>query len=143
MSDEKMKIELKGTGDDLTFIAKGNSGHWLVMDSAKQLQGNDGASRPMELILQGLAGCTGMDVLSILHKKRIVLTNLEIEIEAERALEHPKVFTKIDILYKFWGNNLTESAVQRAIELSETKYCSVSAMLRSTAIITSSFLINP
>ncbi|HDR04968.1 MAG TPA: OsmC family peroxiredoxin [Candidatus Marinimicrobia bacterium] len=138
-----MKIELKGTGDDLTFIAKGNSGHWLVMDSAKQLQGNDGASRPMELILQGLAGCTGMDVLSILHKKRIVLTNLEIEIEAERALEHPKVFTKIDILYKFWGNNLTESAVQRAIELSETKYCSVSAMLRSTAIITSSFLINP
>lgn len=143
MSDEKMKIELKGTGDDLTFIAKGNSGHWLVMDSAKQLQGNDGASRPMELILQGLAGCTGMDVLSILHKKRIVLTNLEIEIEAERAIEHPKVFTKIDILYKFWGNNLTESAVQRAIELSETKYCSVSAMLRSTAIITSSFLINP
>jgi putative redox protein len=143
MSDGKMKIELKGTGDDLTFLAKGDSGHWLVMDTGKHLQGNDAASRPMELILQGLAGCTGMDVLSILHKKRIILTNFAMEIEAERAAEHPKVFTKIHILYKFWGNEISENAVERAIELSENKYCSVSAMLRSTTKITSSFHINP
>lgn len=143
MSDGKMKIELKGTGDDLTFLAKGDSGHWLVMDTGKHLQGNDAASRPMELILQGLAGCTGMDVLSILHKKRVVLTNFAMEIEAERAEQHPKVFTKIHILYKFWGNDIPENAVVRAIELSEKKYCGVTAMLRCTANITNSYLINP
>ncbi len=143
MSEQTMKIDLYSIGDSLTFVAKGKTGHWISMDAPTEINGHGAASRPMEVVLQALAGCTGMDVMSILGKKRIKIDLFGMEVTAERADVHPKVFTKIHLTYKFWGSDIPENAVERAIELSETKYCSVSAMLRSTAEITSSWEINP
>ncbi len=120
----------------MTLAARADSNHWLIMDAAESVGGTDAGSRPVELILMGLAGCTSMDVLSILQKKRITLDDYEVLVEAERAEEHPKVFTRIALKFVFYGNNIPEEAVKRAIELSETKYCSVSAMLSKTAAIT-------
>ena len=94
-----------------------------------------GAS-PMELLLQSLAGCTAMDVVSILQKKRQALTSFQVRVEGERADEHPKVYTKIHLKYNVNGREISEKAVTDAIELSRTKYCSVSAMLAETAEIT-------
>ena len=119
----------------MTLAARADSNHWLIMDAAESVGGTDAGSRPVELILMGLAGCTSMDVLSILQKKRITLDDYEVLVEAERAEEHPKVFTRIALKFVFYGNNIPEEAVKRAIELSETKYCSVSAMLSKTAAI--------
>jgi putative redox protein len=87
----------------------------------------------LELILMGLGGCTSMDVLSILQKKRVHLDDYEVQLEAERAQDHPKVFTVIKLRFVFYGKNIPKEAVKRAIELSETKYCSASAMLSKTA----------
>ena len=144
MADEQtMKIDLVNAGESLTFMAKGKTGHWLAMDAPESLGGHNSASRPMEVILQGLAGCTGMDVMSILKKKRVKIDHFAMTVEAERADIHPKVFTKIHLTYKFWGKDLSEKAIDRAIDLSENKYCSVSEMLRSTAKITSSYEMNP
>lgn len=138
-----MKVTLKGLGDHLTFMAKGDSGHWIALDAAESLHGHDAGTRPMELVLEALAGCTAMDVLSILHKKRMKYDQFAIDVDAERADQHPKVFTKIHLTYKFWGENLSDNSISRAIELSETKYCSVSAMLREKAEITSEYQLNP
>jgi len=143
MSEQTMKIDLYNVGESLTFVAKADSGHFITMDAPESLGGHNSASRPMEVILQALAGCTGMDVLSILKKKRVKVDHFAMTVTGERAETHPKVFTKIHLTYKFWGEDITESAAERAIELSETKYCSVSAMLKSTAEISSSFEINP
>jgi putative redox protein len=91
----------------------------------------------MELVLLSLGGCTAMDVISILQKKRQDVTSFEILMHAERAADHPKVFTNITLEYVVTGHNVEEEAVSRAVELSETKYCSVNAMLsRSVAIFT-------
>ncbi|HAE86985.1 TPA: hypothetical protein DCG86_03055 [Candidatus Marinimicrobia bacterium] len=138
-----MKVTLHGLADHLTFMAKGDSGHWVVLDADESLHGFNAGTRPMELVLEALGGCTAMDVLSILRKKRMNFDRFAMDIEAERAGEHPKVFTKIHVVYKFWGNELSERAIARAVELSETKYCSVSAMLGSTAEISSEYLLNP
>ncbi|MGC9512055.1 MAG: OsmC family protein [Fidelibacterota bacterium] len=138
-----MKVTLQGLADHLTFMAKGDSGHWITLDADESLHGFNAGTRPMELVLEALGGCTAMDVLSILRKKRMNFDRFAMDIEAERAGEHPKVFTKIHVVYKFWGNELSEKSITRAIELSETRYCSVSVMLRSTAEITSEYLLNP
>jgi putative redox protein len=95
----------------------------------------------MELILLGLAGCTGMDVISIMAKMRQPITNLQVRVSAERADSHPKVYTSIHVEYVAYGEGVEESALERAIELSETRYCSVSAMLRESVDITNSFSI--
>jgi putative redox protein len=120
----------------MTLAAKADSNHWLTMDAAESIGGMDAGSRPVELILMGLGGCTSMDVLSILQKKRITLDDYEVHVEAERAEDHPKVFTHIKIKFIFYGKDISEEAVKRAIELSETKYCSVSAMLSKSVPIT-------
>lgn len=138
-----MQVTLHGLGDNLTFLAKGDSGHWIALDGSESIGGHDAGTRPMELVLEALGGCTAMDVLSILKKKRMAYDRFVIEIEAERADEHPKVYTKIHMVYKFWGDELSEKAISRAIELSETKYCSVNAMLSKTAKITSEYRLNP
>jgi putative redox protein len=132
-------IQVKG----LTFVGKCASSHWVPMDGPEELQGSDSASRPKELILIGLGGCTGADVASILNKMREKVIRFEIEIEAKSANEHPKVFTHINILYKFWGENLNEENIEKAINLSQEKYCSVSAMLRKSCELTHKFEINP
>jgi putative redox protein len=127
----------------LAFAAKGDTNHWIVMDTEEKFGGEYGASKPMEMILMGLGGCTGMDVVSILGKMKVRLNDFKIKIRAEQAEEHPKVFTKIEIHYQFYGGNINEENVKKAIELSSNKYCSASAMLGKSAKMHSSYEINP
>jgi putative redox protein len=98
---------------------------------------------PMELLLAGLAGCTGADVVSILEKKHESLENLVIKVRGKRAEEHPRVYTEINIQYYFWGIDLNPKSVDHAIRLSHAKYCSASAMLGCCAKIEYSYEINP
>jgi len=97
--------------------------------------------RPMQLLLIGLCGCTGMDVISIMKKKRQAFSGLRVEATAERAEEHPKVYTKIHLEFVVTGKDVDAQAVERSIELSQTKYCPASAMLGEVAEITTSFRI--
>lgn len=133
------KVELK-QAYGLTMIARANSNHWVVMDGEENFNGHLAAARPMEVFLMGLAGCTGMDVISILDKMKVNYRDFRIEIEAERAEQHPKVYTKIHIKYILYGD-VPEDKFVTAIELSKTKYCSAQAMLSKAAEITSSYEI--
>ncbi len=125
------KVEVKFV-DGMTFIGKGDSNHWVVMDGAETVGGSNAGTRPMELVLVALGGCTGMDVVSILRKKRVKFDKFEIKITGERAEEHPKVYTKVDIEYTIYGKDIKEKDVEQAIELSQSKYCSVSAILKKS-----------
>ncbi len=116
----------------LQFEAHAPSGHTLIIDSP--LGANAGPS-PMGLVLVALAGCTAMDVVSILEKQRQPVTGLEVSVRAERAAEHPKVYTGYDVIYTVHGRGVDRRAVERAVALSEEKYCSVGAMLGQTAPI--------
>ena len=126
---------------DMAFTGVNDEGFLLPMDSKKAAGGHDMGFRPLQLMAIGLAGCTGMDVISILKKKRQEVTQFEVNAEVERASEHPKVFTKIVLAYKVTGKNIDPQAVERAVELSETKYCGAQAMLRQTAEITHTITI--
>ncbi len=117
----------------MTLAGMADSNHWITMDADQAVGGRDGGARPMELLLLGLGGCTSMDVLSILEKKRVHVDDYECFLEAERADEHPRVFTQIRIKFIFYGEVIPPEAVERAIALSEEKYCSASAMLRKSA----------
>lgn len=131
--------QLKG----ITLVGKTDSNVWITMDGPEEFGGSNAGVRPKELILLSLAGCTGSDVVSILQKKKSKLEDFEINITAETREEHPQVFTKIHIEYVFYGNEVKKEDVERAIELSSTKYCSVQAMLRSSVEITHSYRIEP
>jgi putative redox protein len=115
------------------FVAESQSGHALVTSFAHD---KVMAPTPMELLLIALGGCTGADVVGILEKKRQRITGYEIVVSAERRAEHPRIYTRIDVTHQIRGHNIDPNAVQHAIELSESKYCSVSAMLGATAQIT-------
>jgi putative redox protein len=119
----------------LTFVGKADSNHWVVMDAAQKVNGSDAGARPMELVLIALAGCTGMDVASILQKMRVKVDEFWMELEAEQSPEHPRVFTSIRLTYVLVGDDAPREAVDRAIELSQSTYCSVSAMLRKACDI--------
>ncbi len=119
----------------MSFDGTASSGLILPVDTSVESGGNDSGFRPMELLLVGLAGCTAMDVISILKKKRQDVTNFEVRVRGERAEDHPKVFTHILIEYVVTGRELDRTAVERAVELSETKYCSAQAMLGKVARI--------
>ncbi|MHB8580572.1 MAG: OsmC family protein [Ignavibacteriaceae bacterium] len=125
----------------ITFAGKTDSNHWVTMDGPENFGGSNAGIRPKELILLSLAGCTGSDVISILSKKRTPLDDFEINIKADVADEHPQVFTKIDLEYVFYGKNLNVKDIERAIELSQTKYCSVTAMLQKAIEMTHSYRI--
>jgi putative redox protein len=127
----------------VTFAAKADSGHWVMMDGPAQFGGSDAGSRPKELVLLALGGCTGSDVAMILQKKRVPFEDLEIRLSANVAEEHPQVYTDIHITYVVYGENINPADIERAIELSTTKYCSVSAMLRASVAITHSLEIQP
>jgi len=127
----------------VTFAAKADSGHWVMMDGPAQFGGSDAGSRPKELVLMALGGCTGSDVTTILQKKKVPFEDLEIRVSANVAEEHPQVYTDIHITYTVYGENINPLDVERAIELSTTKYCSVSAMLKASVAITHSFEIHP
>jgi putative redox protein len=123
---------------DCAFIGKSDSNHWVAIDSKKEY-GPDAAVHPMELVLIALGSCSGCDVISILQKKKVHFQGFEIHIEADRADTYPKVFTKIHLKYVFFGKNLNPVHLQRAIDLSQEKYCSVSAMLKPSVPITTSY----
>jgi putative redox protein len=111
------------------FVAESQSGHAMVTSFAHELS----APSPMELLLIALGGCTGADVVGILEKKRQRVTGYEIEVRAERRAEHPRIYTKIEVIHRVRGHSVDPKAVAHAVELSETKYCSVSAMLAASA----------
>lgn len=125
----------------ISMVGKADSNHWITMDGPENFGGSNAGTRPKELILIGLAGCTAADVISILEKKRIKLADFEIQISAESAESHPKVFTKIHLEFTITGKDIKETDVQRAIELSQTTYCSVTAMLQKSVEITHSYTI--
>jgi putative redox protein len=113
----------------MSFTGIADSGFPISLDTDESVGGNNSAGRPMELIALGLAGCTAMDVISILQKKRQEVTSFEVKVDAARANEHPKVFTSAVIRYVITGKNIDEAALARAIELSAVKYCPAQAML--------------
>jgi putative redox protein len=125
----------------ITFVAKADSNHLVPMDGPQELGGGNAGSRPKELVLMALGGCTGSDVVSILQKKRVPLKDFRINLTAQTAEEHPQVFTAIHVEYVLVGDDINTADVERAIELSTTKYCSVSAMLRPAVKITHSYKI--
>lgn len=138
MATKKAYIkQIKG----ITFAGKTDSNHWVVMDGPEEFGGSNAGIRPKELLLISLGGCTGSDVVSILQKKRVDIKDFEINITSEVADEHPQIYTKIHIEYVFYGKDLNVKDIERAIELSQTKYCSVTKMLEKSAEVTHSYLI--
>jgi putative redox protein len=139
MTKEIYVKQLKGS----TFAAKAGSKHWVMMDTKAEVGGNDGASTPKELVLMALAGCTSMDVISILKKKKSPVMGYECMVNGIERDEHPKIFTDIHVEYIFYGDGIKLEDVERAIDLSVTKYCSVSAILSASAKLTHSYKIEP
>jgi putative redox protein len=133
------KVTWKG---GLTFTGTADTGFSVALGADPSVGGDNDGFRPMELIAVGLVGCTAMDVISILRKKRQQITDFEAHVHADRALDHPRVFTTIHINYKVTGHDVDEAAVKRAIQLSEDKYCPGQAMLRKAVEITSSYEIS-
>lgn len=113
----------------MTFVGAAGSGHSIQMDAGTSVGGGNRGVRPMEMIALGLAGCAGMDVISILQKKRQQVTQFDVQINADRSADHPKVFTRAVITFIVVGKSVEEDAVLRSIELAATKYCPVHAML--------------
>ncbi len=135
-----MKVRLKQFGA-LNFEARADSGHRVVMAASPEVGGEGAGPRPMEMVLMGLGGCSGIDVALILRKSRQRVRDFEIDIEAERADAVPAVFTRIHVHYRFRGENLDPGKVARAVALSMEKYCSVTRMLERAATITHDFEI--
>ena len=135
-------IEAKVTYvDGLQFVGEAASGHAIVMDGDREVGGRNTGARPMELLLIGLGGCSGMDVVSILKKKKQEINGVEIKVKGEKAENYPKKFTDIDIEFIVRGRNVSEDAVKKAVELSMEKYCSVKATLEGSAKVTWSYKI--
>lgn len=122
----KLTVNWKG---DMTFAGESPSGFPVQMDAAADFGGTNSGLRPMEMIAFGLAGCTAMDVISILKKKRQEMTQFDVKVDAPRSHEFPKVFTKATLTYLVSGKNISEAAVLRAIELSANRYCPAQIML--------------
>ncbi len=129
-----MKARIKWV-EGVMFVGESGSGHSVVIDGPPEYGGRNLGIRPMELLLQGLGGCTAFDVMMILKKARQPVTDCVVEIEAQRADTEPKVFTKIHIHFIVTGSGVSEKHLQRAIQLSAEKYCSASIMLGQVAEI--------
>ena len=137
MGDDQTKAVVRFAQHDF-FIGTSPSGHSMVLDTDHER--NSGPT-PAELLLIALGGCTGVDVVSVLKKKREAVTSYRLEVSGERRAEHPRAFTKMTVHHIIEGHQISASAVARAIELSETKYCSVAATFRPTVEIVSTFEI--
>jgi putative redox protein len=135
-----MKVRIKWL-EDVAFVGESESGHALVMDGAPEGGGRTLGPRPMETVLIGTGGCTAYDVVHILRKSRAAVTDCVVQIEADRAPEDPKVFTRIHFHFVVTGKALKPQQVERAVHLSAEKYCSASIMLAKTAQITHDFEI--
>ncbi len=125
----------------MQFVGTADSGHAVVMDADQNSGGNNTGSRPMELLLMGIGGCSGMDIISILRKKKQHVTGLEAHVSGAMADDYPHKYTEIAIEYVVTGKGVSEEAVKRAIQLSMDKYCSVKATLEGSAQIKFSYKI--
>ncbi len=128
-----MNIDVKTTWSGKMAFESNVDGHQIKMDAEASVGGDDSGARPKKLLLAGLAGCTGMDVVSILDKMKVSFDSFEIITDAVQTEDHPKVYEKITVTYVFSGKDLPEDKLRRAIELSQDKYCGVSAMLRKSS----------
>ena len=122
--------------DGALLVAEGGSGHTITMDGAVEGGGRNLASRPMEVMLMGMGGCTAYDVVAMLKKQRQDIAGVEVSLVAERADDYPKVYTEVKVVYTVRGRNLNRSLVERAVSLSDEKYCSATAMFKKTARVT-------
>ena len=129
-----MKINTSWKGK-MTFDAVNNDGHHVTMDAYSSVGGENKAQRPKELLLSGLAGCTGMDVISILKKMKIIPAQFDIEVSADLTDNHPIIFSNIQIKYIFKGNNLPHSKIEKAVKLSQESFCGVTEILRQSATV--------
>jgi len=127
--------------DEAMFIGETDSGHAIVIDGPPEGGGRNMGARPMELLLLGMGGCTAYDVVHMLKKGRHQITACRVELSAERAQSVPKVFTRIHVLYKIRGRDLSDKAVQRAVQLTTEKYCSASIMLSKAVTISHDYEI--
>jgi len=127
--------------DELVFETQTESGHRGYLDSFPNEGQTSKGPTPMELLLVAVAGCTGMDIVDILRKKRLNLTGLEVKVTGTRAETYPMVYTELDVVYRVRGKDIPASAVEQAIKLSEEKYCSVGVMLGKVAKINSRYEI--
>ena len=121
--------------DHMAMVAHSGSGHDITLDAASDVGGLDRGPRPKELTLLSLGGCTGMDVISIMQKMQVPFTSFEIDLEADTSKEHPQVFTEIRMIYRTKGEGVLREKVDRAIQLSQDRYCGVTHMLNKTAKI--------
>lgn len=137
MSNEDPKATIYFAGEDL-FVGVSPSGHAQALDTNHE---RGSAATPIELLLIALGSCTAVDVISILRKKREQVTAYRVEVRGQRRIEHPRAFTHMEVRHIISGHKVSEKAVAQAIELSETKYCSVAATLRPGVEITSSYEI--
>lgn len=135
-----MHVSIKWV-DGVSFVGVSETGHAVVLDGAPENGGRNIGMRPMEMLLIGMGGCTSFDVVAILKKARQPITDCVAEIDATRAEDIPKVFTKIHVHFVVTGNHLNEAQVERAVKLSAEKYCSASIMLAKSVEITHSFEI--
>lgn len=110
-------------------------GHHMTLDAKPEIGGENRGPSPKPLLLASLAGCTGIDVVSILEKMRVPLEGLRINVSASLTEEHPKIYDKIKVIYTFKGENLPMDKLEKAVQLSEEKYCGVSAMLKKAGLI--------
>lgn len=136
-NQEELKQVLAEWQGGSAFTGRNASGGMIQIG---EREGQPGVS-PMDLLLLGLAGCTGIDVISILEKKRQPPLDMKIMVSGKRAIQHPRVYTHIEVTFVLWGKNLDAEAVEKAIQLSEEKYCSASQMLKATAKLETSFKI--
>jgi len=135
-----MKLRIKWV-EGVSFLAETESSHAILMDGSPEGGGRNLGPRPMETVLAGTGGCTAYDVITILRKARQQVSDCSIEIDAQRAPQDPKVFTRIHFHFVITGTNVEPKHVARAIELSAAKYCSASIMLAKTAEITHDYEI--
>lgn len=134
-----MKAKIKKT-DDMTFLGKADSGHWITIDEPEEIGGSDGGPRPMELVLIAFGGCAGVSLAKLMEKMRIDYEGLEMEISAIRREENPKIYTEVHIKFKIWGD-VQEQKVKKAVKESQEKYCSVGGILRNSADVTHEYEI--
>jgi putative redox protein len=127
----------------MAFEAVAGSGHSVMLDASKEHGGQGSGFGPMEMLLVGLGGCTGMDVVALLRKMRQEVTAYRVEVNGDRRDEHPQVYTKVRVTHVVRGRDLDEKQVARAVELSATRYCPASAMLSAVADVKHTFRIEP
>ncbi len=135
---------------DTTAVWRGNmsfeielQGHTFVVDADESVGGTNQGPRPKALLLSSLAGCTGMDVVSILNKMQMPFERFEIRIDGSTTDSHPKVYNEVTVVYQFWGNELDNGKIEKAVKLSQDKYCGVSETLKQLAQVHYSIELNP